>query len=89
MKIIIIITLLFSTNLFAKTYSVLIGGMSCESCAKKITEKFQSLKYVKQVKVNVQDDLMMIETEGENQLSDELIKSNLTELGYSFKGLKP
>jgi copper chaperone CopZ len=88
MKNFILFCFLFSTNVIAKNYQVNVGGMSCESCAKKITEKFQTLKHVKQVKVNVQDDLMSIETEGEQELSEDLIKSTLTELGYSFKGFK-
>lgn len=57
-----------------------IEGMHCDHCVKKVTEALESLEGVTKVKVNLAKKEAIITSEKE--ISDELINSKITELGF-------
>lgn len=88
MKFLTYFILFFSLNLYAKTFFVKIGGMSCESCAEKISKKFLEDKSVKKASISLKDDLLELDLDEQSKLNEDKIKATIEELGYKFNGLK-
>lgn len=59
---------------------VMIEGMSCSHCAKKVEESLKNIENVKKVKVDLKNKTATIIYKKE--LSELLIKNKIEELGY-------
>ena len=61
-----------------------IEGMSCEQCAKKVSQNLLTIKGVKKVKVNLKEKEAIISSK--EPLDLEQIKKLIDELGYQMIG---
>ena len=82
------ISLLFlSLPLAAKEISVKVSGMVCSMCAQGIHKKFSKLSEVKDIKVDLDTKLVVIETKDDLNVSDEKIKELITDSGYAVTSI--
>lgn len=80
MKKLILVTMLVSTTAFAKNYRISISGMSCGSCAQKITKEFKKDANVEKVDVDHEKGLMTLTTKKDAKDGD--IKKTINDMGY-------
>ena len=69
--------------MFAKKIKkvVIVEGMHCDHCVKKVTEALESIEGVTKVKVNLsKKEAIITSTE---EIDDQIIKSKIEELGFS------
>lgn len=76
--------MLFEKNYINKT--IKIGGMSCNHCKSRVEKALGELKEVKSVEVNLENKTALIVLK--KQLSDEVIKNTIEQLGFSFEGVE-
>lgn len=69
-----------------KTLNIEVEGMNCGGCVKKITGHFQSIDSIEEVKVNLEDQNVLII--GSDDLSNMKVRNDLIELGFSVKSIK-
>lgn len=67
------------------TKTIEIEGMSCMHCAKKIENALKTLKGVKQVAVNLEEKKATVVMKQE--ISNDILKNAVEELGYEVKGI--
>lgn len=72
-------------NLFMKTI-VNIDGMCCEHCAKRVQDKLSTVKNAVSVDVNLKKKIAVIRSR--EQLSEEEIKSLVTDAGYTVLSIE-
>lgn len=63
-----------------------VEGMSCGGCVNKITNHFQNLEGVSEIKINLEDQTMMIICS--DNLSNMKVRNDLIDLGYNVKSIK-
>jgi mercuric ion binding protein len=80
--------LLFSSLSFAKEIKVNVQGMVCSMCAQGIQKKFSSVPEVKTLNVNLDEKTVRIQTEGDKDVSDEVIKKLIQEAGYNVASIE-
>jgi mercuric ion binding protein len=83
MRVLILFFMLFSMNAMAEEVRVKVSGMVCSLCAQGIQKKFSSEGSVQSLKVNMDDKLVTIQTKDGESISDDRIKSLITEAGYN------
>ncbi len=66
-------------------YSIDIGGMKCENCAKKITELLSKVPGIEKVAASVKDGKIDIQTT--LPVVKETVEKIIKEAGFDFKGL--
>ncbi len=71
----------------AETVDVKVSGMVCSMCAQGIQKKFSSQDSVKKLNVDMDNKLVTIETKDGQTISDETIKSLITEAGYNVANI--
>lgn len=76
--------MLFEKNYTNKT--VRIGGMSCEHCKARVEKGLGELKEVKSVEVNLENKTALIVLKKE--LSEDVIKNTIEDLGFSYEGVE-
>lgn len=86
MKFLLLTLCLFSTVAFAKNYRVSINGMSCGSCAEKITKKFQEDSNNQKVEVSHEKGQMTLITKKDANEDD--IKNTLSKMGYEVSKIE-
>ncbi|MCR5461564.1 MAG: heavy-metal-associated domain-containing protein [bacterium] len=64
---------------------VLISGMKCEGCCNRVKNALKDIKGVKKVDVSLEEKKATITYKKE--LSDELIKATITNLGFNVEGI--
>lgn len=72
--------LLVSTAAFAKNYRVSISGMTCGSCAERITKEFKKDPNIEKVEVDHNKGLMTLVTK--KDAKEDQIKKSITDMGY-------
>ena len=74
----------FEKNYISKT--VKIGGMSCNHCKNRIETAFKALDEVKSIDVSLENNTAVITLK--KNLSDEVIRNTIEDLGFSFEGVE-
>ncbi|MDB4138127.1 heavy metal-associated domain-containing protein [Methylophilaceae bacterium] len=87
-KLIVIGVLCFSANSHALTQKIEVLGMVCAFCAQGIEKSFESVKNVKAVFVNLEDYFVAIESNDENGIDENFIRTVITESGYDVKKIE-
>ena len=87
-KLIVIVVLCFSANSHALTQKIEVLGMVCAFCAQGIEKSFESVKNVKAVFVNLEDYFVAIESNDENSIDENFIRTVITESGYDVKKIE-
>lgn len=88
MKKLLLVTLMFGAlNVMAETVDVKVSGMVCSMCAQGIQKKFSSQESVKKLNVDMDNKLVTIETHDGKSISDDTIKSLITEAGYNVANI--
>lgn len=66
---------------------LLIDGMSCMNCVRHLKEALQEdISGVKVIDVNLEEKFALIEVE--ENVTDEMIKDVILDLGYELKGIE-
>lgn len=84
----IIALMIFTANSFAKEINIKVSGMVCSMCAQGIKKKFSQVKEVKEINVNLDNKFVQLKTEGETDVTDDKIKSIITEAGYNVASIE-
>ncbi|MCP4756398.1 MAG: heavy metal translocating P-type ATPase, partial [Proteobacteria bacterium] len=63
-----------------------IDGMSCQHCAKNVTEKLNQIESITSTVVNLDDKNAVVESDG--QLDEALIARTITDAGYTVQGIR-
>jgi copper chaperone CopZ len=82
-KLILGAVLIMSMSAFAAEVSVKVSGMVCSMCAQGIEKKFSKEPAVKNLKVDLDQKLVTINTHEGKDVSDEVVKKLITEAGYN------
>ena len=61
------------------------GDLCCESCAKRIAEKLESLDGVRSARANCKKQVILVEVEGD---ADEKIRKLLLDAGVEVKSIE-
>jgi len=69
-----------------KTLNIEVEGMNCGGCVNKITSHFQSIDNVEEIKVDPEDQKVLII--GSDDLSNMKVRNDLIELSFSVKSIK-
>lgn len=80
--------LLASVNSFAGSIEVKVNGMVCSMCAQGIQKKFKAHPEVNQLKVDLDNKVVMIHTHEGQDLADETITKLITEAGYNVASIE-
>ena len=65
---------------------VKVEGMSCENCAKHVTEALEKLAGIESVNVNLKDKEAAVDYFG--SVEEKEIEAAITEAGYEYKGIE-
>jgi len=76
--------MIFGKTLITK--KVKIGGMSCNHCKSRVEKAFLDLKDVKSIEVDLENKIATIVLK--KQLSDDIIKTTIEDLGFTFDGMQ-
>jgi copper ion binding protein len=63
-----------------------IEGMSCNHCVMRVSKALEGIQGVKSVKVSL--DTQSAQIQGDNSVTEEVIKQTIEKAGYAFKGLE-
>lgn len=66
----------------AQPITIQVKGMVCSFCAQGIEKKFKSMSEVKTISVNMETKLVSLDTKDGQDISDEKLKSTITDSGY-------
>lgn len=66
----------------AQPITIQVKGMVCSFCAQGIEKKFKSMSEVKTISVNMETKLVYLDTKDGQDISDEKLKSIITDSGY-------
>jgi len=72
---------------YAETIKVTVNGMVCAFCATGIEKTFKAQPEVDNVKVNLEDKLVTINTKEGQKLDDAKVEKVITDAGYSINGI--
>lgn len=78
----------FSTVLHAKEINIKVSGMVCSMCAQGIKKKFSQIKEVRGIEVNLDSKIVLVKTDGDQDITDEKIKGIITEAGYNVSTIE-
>lgn len=76
------------TNAFAEKIDVTVKGMVCSFCAQGIKKTFSKKENVTNVNVDLDKKLVEIETKKDSSISDDDIRSAITDAGYDVLEIK-
>ena len=80
---------LTSLNTFATpSYKVTVNGMVCSFCAQGIEKKMKALSETKDVFVELQNRLVVVEVKDGLTLSQDIIKKIIKDAGYEVKSIE-
>jgi len=77
-----------SGPLFAETLSIHVNGMVCGFCAQGIDKNFRKESGVEDVKVDLGQKLVTVQTKTGQVLADEKIKEIITGAGFELKSIE-
>ena len=78
-------TLQFSTTAQAKTIQVTVDGMVCSFCAQGIEKKMKAQSATDKVFVSLEKQTTLVALKAGKDISDAVIKSEITDAGYVVK----
>jgi len=87
-KIILLIILTFSFNIFSKGVDVKVKGMVCSFCSTGVEKTFNAQKEVKKVHVDMDKKLVTIDFKDGNELSNEKITKLIEDSGFNVAEIK-
>lgn len=79
---------LLSVPAFAETLFIRVNGMVCGFCAQGIEKKFKEESTVQEVKVDLGQKLVTVQTKENEKLSDEKVRAIISDAGYALKGIE-
>lgn len=79
---------LVSAPVMADTIVVKTAGMMCESCAATITQGFEEQAGVNDIRIDLEKQIVSIDIDSVDNLSDEVIEKTLTDRDYEFVSVK-
>lgn len=82
-KVLALSLCLLSPTLFAKEINIKVNGMVCSMCAQGIQKKFSKLPEVKEIKVDLDNKIVAINTKGDLDISNERLTEIILEAGYN------
>ena len=77
-----------SSLTMAESIKVSVNGMVCSMCAQGIEKKFKKLDALKDIKVDLDNKVVMLETKEKQDIDDALITKMITESGYNVSNIK-
>ena len=87
-KILLLVTLFLSINIYAQTQRIEVLGMVCAFCAQGLEKSFKSEENVKDVFVSLENYFVLIESKDGKELDESLIKTIITEAGYDINKIE-
>jgi copper chaperone CopZ len=87
-KLLLVTLMLGALNVMAETVDVKVSGMVCSMCAQGIQKKFSGQESIKKLNVDMDNKLVTIETKDGATISDDTIKTLITEAGYNVADIK-
>jgi copper chaperone CopZ len=87
-KLLLVTLMLGALNVMAETVDVKVSGMVCSMCAQGIQKKFSGQDSIKKLNVDMDNKLVTIETKDGATISDDTIKTLITEAGYNVADIK-
>lgn len=84
---VLLMSSLISFGAFAGEIEVKVSGMVCSMCAQGIKKKFSSRDEVKDLQVDLDQKIVLIETKPERDLEDKVITEIITEAGYNVASI--
>lgn len=88
MKKLAMILSLLSFSAFAGEINVKVSGMVCSMCAQGIQKKFGNVKSIENLKVDLDNKFVQIQTKEGQDISDKKIKEIITEAGYNVASIE-
>ncbi len=86
--IIILAIIIFSSSAaFAENIKVTVNGLVCSFCATGIEKTFKAQPTVSDVKVDLDNKLVTINTKSTQDMDDATITKLITDAGYSVTGI--
>lgn len=82
-----VLTFSFPGAVYAGTIKVAVNGMVCAFCATGIEKSFKAQPKVTDVKVDLDNKLVTIQTKKNDTLSDADIKKIITDAGYAVQSI--
>ncbi len=79
---------LTTTAGFAETLSIYVNGMKCGFCAQGIEKKLRAESAVKDVKVDLEKNLVTVDLKEKQALSDEQVNKLLEKAGYAVESIE-
>lgn len=65
---------------------VKVGGMSCEHCKLRVENALKNLNEVKSVNVDLENKIANIKLK--KDISEDIIKNTIDDLGFTFEGIE-
>ena len=69
-----------------KTLNIVVEGMNCGGCVKKITNHFENVEGVMETTVSLEDKNVIIK--GSDELSNMKIRNDIIELGFQVMSIQ-
>ncbi len=88
MAVIALMGMLWASAAFAENIQVSVNGMVCAFCATGIEKTFNAQPAVSQVKVDLDNKLVTIDTKPKQSLDDATVTKLITDAGYTVTGIK-
>ncbi len=82
--LLLVAALIGSESAMAKMITVTVNGMVCSFCAQGITKKFKAEAAVKDVKVDLDNKVVKLETKDGQDLNDKVITEGITDSGFNI-----
>ena len=74
--------------LAASNYVIKIDGMTCQYCAYNVKKRLKKLEGVEQVTVEQDKGLATLEVKAGTVLTDDMLKAEIAEAGYNYRGMQ-
>lgn len=89
MKIVLMTSLmLMMTQAWGKDIKINVNGMVCSMCAQGITKHLKKSEAIKEVHVDLDKKIVSVKTEGELDVSDEVLTKHIQEAGYNVASIE-
>lgn len=72
----------------AKTVTLNVQGMMCESCAQSVTDGFMDVEGVTAVQVDLEDQTVTIDMDDQHDITDQQAAKIMTDRGYVFQSMQ-
>ena len=87
-KILSVLLMMMSLQVFAEVVSVKVSGMVCSMCAQGIQKKFKAAPQVKNLDVNLDTKIVTLHTAEGTDVADSVITNLIKEAGYNVERIE-